>query len=173
MTGNGINCDFQKYGKPFDELPSIVKRNPKLLYEYVRTGEIPNLDLIQDLINDYKAKATQMIDSMQKNISYFEEDFNFDASKAELKLKNILDQHFDILIENGYFNFLISFEEECLNMPYAERPLSLKRIEKKVQRECNKHQQWFNKTQFEDYSQLLWSKIMIKMAKDTIKELEE
>ena len=27
--------------KPFDELPHIVKRNRKLLYEYIRTGELP------------------------------------------------------------------------------------------------------------------------------------
>ena len=27
--------------KPFDELPSIVKRNRRLLYEYIRTGELP------------------------------------------------------------------------------------------------------------------------------------
>ena len=26
---------------PFDELPIIVKRNRKLLYEYIRTGELP------------------------------------------------------------------------------------------------------------------------------------
>jgi len=26
---------------PFDELPVIVKRNRKLLYEYIRTGELP------------------------------------------------------------------------------------------------------------------------------------
>jgi len=27
---------------PFDELPIVVKRNRKLLYEYIRTGELPN-----------------------------------------------------------------------------------------------------------------------------------
>ena len=27
--------------KPFDELPVIVKRSRKLLYEYIRTGELP------------------------------------------------------------------------------------------------------------------------------------
>ena len=27
--------------KPFDELPSVVKRNRRLLYEYIRTGELP------------------------------------------------------------------------------------------------------------------------------------
>lgn len=26
---------------PFDELPIVVKRNRKLLYEYIRTGELP------------------------------------------------------------------------------------------------------------------------------------
>ena len=26
---------------PFDELPIAVKRNRKLLYEYIRTGELP------------------------------------------------------------------------------------------------------------------------------------
>ena len=26
---------------PFDELPIKVKRNRKLLYEYIRTGELP------------------------------------------------------------------------------------------------------------------------------------
>ena len=26
---------------PFDELPVAVKRNRKLLYEYIRTGELP------------------------------------------------------------------------------------------------------------------------------------
>lgn len=26
---------------PFDELPVIVKRNRKNLYEYIRTGELP------------------------------------------------------------------------------------------------------------------------------------
>lgn len=26
---------------PFDELPIVVKRNRKLLYEYLRTGELP------------------------------------------------------------------------------------------------------------------------------------
>jgi len=173
MANDSIIWNFQNEGKPFDELPSIVKRNPKLLYEYVHTGEMPNADLIEELTNDYKVKVNEMIDSMQKNMSYFEEDFYFDASEAEHKLKNILDQHFDMLIENGYFNFLISFEEEYLNMPYTEKPLSLKRIEKKVLSECNKLQQWVNKAQLEDYSQILWSKIMIMLAKDAIKELEE
>ncbi len=28
--------------KPFDELPIAVKRNRKLLYEYIRTGELPD-----------------------------------------------------------------------------------------------------------------------------------
>ena len=27
---------------PFDELPIVVKRNRNLLYEYIRTGELPN-----------------------------------------------------------------------------------------------------------------------------------
>ena len=27
---------------PFDELPVAVKRNRRLLYEYIRTGELPN-----------------------------------------------------------------------------------------------------------------------------------
>lgn len=27
---------------PFDELPIIVKRNRKNLYEYIRTGELPD-----------------------------------------------------------------------------------------------------------------------------------
>ena len=27
--------------KPFDELPIQVKRNRRLLYEYIRTGELP------------------------------------------------------------------------------------------------------------------------------------
>lgn len=27
--------------KPFDELPVTVKRSRKLLYEYIRTGELP------------------------------------------------------------------------------------------------------------------------------------
>jgi hypothetical protein len=27
--------------KPFDELPVSVKRNRKNLYEYIRTGELP------------------------------------------------------------------------------------------------------------------------------------
>ena len=27
--------------KPFDELPVIVKRSRRLLYEYIRTGELP------------------------------------------------------------------------------------------------------------------------------------
>lgn len=26
---------------PFDELPVAVKRNRRLLYEYIRTGELP------------------------------------------------------------------------------------------------------------------------------------
>ena len=26
---------------PFDELPSVVKRNRRALYEYIRTGELP------------------------------------------------------------------------------------------------------------------------------------
>ena len=26
---------------PFDELPIAVKRNRRLLYEYIRTGELP------------------------------------------------------------------------------------------------------------------------------------
>lgn len=26
---------------PFDELPVVVKRNRRLLYEYIRTGELP------------------------------------------------------------------------------------------------------------------------------------
>ena len=26
---------------PFDELPILVKRNRRLLYEYIRTGELP------------------------------------------------------------------------------------------------------------------------------------
>ena len=26
---------------PFDELPVMVRRNRKLLYEYIRTGELP------------------------------------------------------------------------------------------------------------------------------------
>lgn len=34
--------DFTKDGIPFDELPIIVKRNRKLLYEYIRTGELPS-----------------------------------------------------------------------------------------------------------------------------------
>ena len=34
--------DFQKDGKPFDELPIIVKRNRRNLYEYIRTGELPD-----------------------------------------------------------------------------------------------------------------------------------
>ena len=33
--------DFQKDGKPFEELPVNVKRNRKNLYEYIRTGELP------------------------------------------------------------------------------------------------------------------------------------
>ena len=33
--------DFTKDGKPFDELPIIVKRNRRNLYEYIRTGELP------------------------------------------------------------------------------------------------------------------------------------
>ena len=39
MANDEINWNFQNDGKPFDELPSIVKRNPKLLYEYVRTAK--------------------------------------------------------------------------------------------------------------------------------------
>ena len=27
--------------KPFDELPLAVKRNRRALYEYIRTGELP------------------------------------------------------------------------------------------------------------------------------------
>ena len=27
---------------PFDELPIAVKRNRRALYEYIRTGELPN-----------------------------------------------------------------------------------------------------------------------------------
>ena len=27
---------------PFDELPIMVKRSRRLLYEYIRTGELPN-----------------------------------------------------------------------------------------------------------------------------------
>lgn len=27
--------------KPFDELPIYVKRNRRALYEYIRTGELP------------------------------------------------------------------------------------------------------------------------------------
>ena len=34
--------DFQKDGKPFDELPIQVKRNRRNLYEYIRTGELPD-----------------------------------------------------------------------------------------------------------------------------------
>ena len=33
--------DFTKEAKPFDELPVAVKRNRRLLYEYIRTGELP------------------------------------------------------------------------------------------------------------------------------------
>ena len=33
--------DFQKDGKHFDELPIAVKRNRRALYEYIRTGELP------------------------------------------------------------------------------------------------------------------------------------
>ena len=33
--------DFTKDAVPFDELPIIVKRNRKNLYEYIRTGELP------------------------------------------------------------------------------------------------------------------------------------
>ena len=33
--------DFTKDGIRFDELPVIVKRNRKNLYEYIRTGELP------------------------------------------------------------------------------------------------------------------------------------
>lgn len=29
---------------PFDELPVTVKRNRRLLYEYIRTGELPTDD---------------------------------------------------------------------------------------------------------------------------------
>ena len=32
----------EKELKPFDELPIAVKRNRKNLYEYIRTGELPD-----------------------------------------------------------------------------------------------------------------------------------
>ena len=35
--------DFTKDGKPFDELPISVKRNRRALYEYIRTGELPEM----------------------------------------------------------------------------------------------------------------------------------
>jgi len=34
--------DFTKDGKPFEELPVVVKRNRRNLYEYIRTGELPD-----------------------------------------------------------------------------------------------------------------------------------
>ena len=33
--------DFLKDADPFDDLPVQVKRNRRLLYEYIRTGELP------------------------------------------------------------------------------------------------------------------------------------
>ena len=33
--------DFNKDAEPFDKLPVQVKRNRRNLYEYMRTGELP------------------------------------------------------------------------------------------------------------------------------------
>lgn len=46
MTSNKKETVAKKTEKkdellPFDELPVIVKRNRRLLYEYIRTGELP------------------------------------------------------------------------------------------------------------------------------------
>ena len=40
-TKSAKKWDFLKDGKPYDELPIRVKRNRRNLYEYIRTGELP------------------------------------------------------------------------------------------------------------------------------------
>ena len=42
MAKNEKKEETPKELKPFDELPVAVKRNRKNLYEYIRTGELPD-----------------------------------------------------------------------------------------------------------------------------------
>ena len=53
--------DFQKDSMPFDELPSVVKRNPRFLYEYIRTGKMPDVDLLEDLVKCNIKSAKRMM----------------------------------------------------------------------------------------------------------------
>ena len=173
---NTAKWDFQKDGKPFDELPSVVKRNPKFLYEYIRTGELPNLDLIEDLMKNYKKEAITIIEESKGAFSQWKSLFDFRADEDDHENVNVFDKYFDKLIESGYFNILIGFEQIYYERPYnpEEDPLSLKKVKNEVIHVQKMNKIYFSSRNTENYyTMMLWFKIQLHLAENMLKELEE
>ena len=173
---NTAKWDFQKDGKPFDELPSVVKRNPGFLYEYIRTGELPNLDLIEDLMKNYKKEAITIIEESKGAFSQWKSLFDFRADEDDHENVNVFDKYFDKLIESGYFNILIGFEQIYYERPYdpEEEPLSLKKVKEEVIRVQSINKMYFSSERTEEYyTMMLWSKIQQRLAENKLKELEK
>ena len=160
--------DFQKDGMPFDELPSVVKRNPGFLYEYVRTGKMPDVDLLEDLVKCNIKSAKRMIKSAKNDLSLYGNFSNKFATEEHYKAKEAYDEFF---IESGYIYRLFTFEELAYDVDnfYPDDPSSLRRIYYEL--DC------FEKTTGieppRDYALILWLKAVQQSAENKLKELEE
>ena len=163
--------DFQKDGKPFDELPSVVKRNLGFLYEYIRTGELPNIDLIEDSIKyDIKA-AKEIIDFAKHDVPF--RAFKEIAYEREYKIKEFYDEYF---IKSGYFNRILTFEEIYMDISDIHPdigPMSLKKIKYELERAQKLNGKYFSPSHSHAYALELWAEIITRIAENKLKELEE
>lgn len=168
---NTAKWDFQKEGKPFDELPTLVKRNPRFLYEYIRTGELPNLDLIEDAIKYDIRAAKKIIEFAKRHSSY--KMFEAIAYKQEYKIREFYEEYF---IKSGYFNSLLTFEEiyvDICDLDPAIGPVSLKKIQYELKRAQKINDLYFHPNHVYAYAKGLWGEIITRIAENRIKELEE
>lgn len=185
-TNNEWN--FQKIGKPYDELPNEVKRNPELLYEYIRTGEIPNINSnniinpseevlkaskenLEKLIKKDTEDAMKIIDFAKRNGHSF---FMRTATKNDLTIKEYYDEYF---IESGYYKELFDFNElpsDITHFSVTEGPDSLIKVESEVEQAIKINKIYFSAKILENqYANALWGEILTRIAEDRLKELEE